>query len=80
MLDMLYRVALAEFFTSPTKPASYDRMAVLAELQRTQLIRFDSVRRWVLVDDGREILEQKLDRERLGQLHRLQARKAQVAR
>ena len=75
-IDMLYRVALAKYFTSPSEAASYDSMPVLKQLEKAQLVRFDTVKRWCLTDDGNDMLMSSLDRERATLLRRVRERKA----
>lgn len=74
-VDMLYRVALAEHFTSPSTPANYDTNKVLADLLEGQYVaRVEGVFR--LTDAGREQLDRRLGGERREQLERVRARKA----
>ena len=73
-LDMLYRYALAGFFTSPSTPANYDRHAAIMWLVDRQLLTATTPRR--ITDDGKDLLDQHLDRDRLHQLNRLRERRA----
>jgi len=72
-LDMLYRVALAGVFTSPSTKADYDGRAALAWLERNGLYRYDG--RSVITLAGRQLLEEKLDPVKLADLRRMEARR-----
>lgn len=48
---------------------------MLAKLERAQYVRHDGAR-FVLVDDGREVLEKYLDRERATALRKMRERRA----
>ena len=72
-LDMLYRVACAEFFTSPSEPAGYNVAITLRWLTRRGLIYWDNGQR--LTASGRAELERQLDAEKLGTLARMRARR-----
>ena len=80
-LDVLYRLALAERFTSPTAPRKYTSAQghkAIKWLVGRQYIRHNGAR-YVLTDDGRDELESELDRERLTLLHRVQKRRPPVS-
>lgn len=72
--DMLYRVALAEFFTSPSTPTKYDRLAVLAQLRDAKLVRLEGGMAR-LTDAGRSVLAYALDPDRRAVLDKLRARR-----
>ena len=57
-IDALYRVALAEHFTSPSERAHYDVAAALKALERKGAIRHDG--RFILTDSGRTALDELL--------------------
>lgn len=74
-LDVLYRVALAGFYTCPSNSPTYNREATftaMAELSRRQLVVGWPAR---ITADGNTRLDIDLDPERLGQLNRLRAKK-----
>lgn len=68
-LDMLYRYALAEFFTSPTVPARYDRGKAASWLLSNGLVGPGeggvSMR---ITDLGRTVLKDNLDASRAAEL------------
>ena len=73
-LDMLYRYALAEHWTSPSERPSYDADKAVKWLLARELITPIPPRR--LTDHGRELLDEQLRGERRDQLNRVRARRA----
>lgn len=73
-LDALYRVALSEYFTSPSVPPDYDIKTVLLQLHKAELLRWDNGHH--LTDHGRAAMTDELDAERAEVLARLRERRA----
>lgn len=74
-LDMLYRVALAEFWTSPSTPLKYDGHVALSQLRDAKLV---DVRGGLqrLSAAGRATLNYALDPKRRAVLDNFRARRA----
>lgn len=80
-IDMLYRIALAEFW-SPTERARYSRADAIADLHKGELIQRegDCGGSWRLTPRGVQVLDERLDGDRASILAKLRARRAAGAR
>lgn len=77
-IDMLYRVALAEFWTSPAERARYNRHDAIADLHKGELIQRegDCGGSWRLTKRGLEVLDQRLTGDRAELLAKLRENRA----
>lgn len=79
-IDMLYRVALAEFWTSPTERARYSTRDAIADLHKGELIQRegDCGGPWRLTARGVQVLDTRLTGDRAELLAKLRANRAKA--